>query len=156
MSAPFEDSELQHFRKFPAVSLPLFILLMLATLGIYAWWWMYSRSQWLNAELPAAQRIDQRFIHLCLGGFVATLVLAVAVSLHQEDLSLISTLNFLSLLLNVLVIVWTLLFRRGVNALLGEKQQAHHFNLFWVLLLQVVYMQYKINQIRAANPLGLM
>jgi hypothetical protein len=156
MNSPDVSGNLSGFKEFPPISILLLILLSLATLGLYTWWWMYSRSVILNSALPPEQRINTNFMHLCLGGFAVTLVLAVAAGFQPENISLESTVSILSLVLNIMVIVWVLLFRRGVHALLGQEETPYHMNLFWTLLFQVFYMQHKLNLIRAHSQIGVM
>jgi hypothetical protein len=156
MNPPDFTENLSGFKEFPPISILLLILLSLATLGLYTWWWMYSRSAILNSALLPEQRINTNFMHLCLGGFVVTLVLAVAAGFQPENVSLESTVNILSLVLNIMVIVWVLLFRRGVHVLLGQEETPYHMNLFWTLLFQVFYMQHKLNLIRAHSRIGVM
>lgn len=144
------------FKDFPPLDLLRLILFSLITFGIYTWWWMYSRSVILNSVLPEEQRINTNFMHLCLGGFVVTLLLAIAAGFQLDNISLQNTVNILSLALNILVIVWVLHFRRGVHFLLGQDKTAYHMNLFWTLLFQVFYMQHKLNLIRAHSQIGIM
>lgn len=156
MSSPVPAVNLSAFERFPPISLLLLIMLSIATLGIYTWWWMYSRSVILNEALPAEQRIATNLMHLCLGGFVVTLVLAIAAAFQPENISMENTANILSMALNIMVIVWILYFRRGMNYLLGQTRTQYHLGIVWTLLFQVFYMQYKINMIRAHNQIGVM
>jgi hypothetical protein len=156
MNASVPGANLSAFERFPPLSLLLLIFFSVATLGIYTWWWMYSRSILLNEALPVEQRIDTNLMHLCLGGFFVTLVLAVAAGLQPDNISLENTVNILSMALNIMVIVWILYFRRGMNYLLGQTRTQYHLNIVWTLLFQVFYMQYKINMIRAHNQIGVM
>lgn len=156
MNTAVSADNLSVFERFPPLSLLLLIMLSIATLGIYTWWWMYSRSVILNEVLPVEQRIATNLMHLCLGGFVVTLVLAIAAGFQPGNVSLENTLNILSMVLNIMVIVWILYFRRGMNYLLGQIKTQYHLNIVWTLLFQVFYMQYKINMIRAHSQIGVM
>jgi hypothetical protein len=156
MSSSDVAKPLSSFEKFPPLGLLQLIVFALATLGIYTWWWMYSRSMILNEMLPPERRINAGFMRLCMSGFAATLMLALAAGFQPENIALESTVNILSMALNIMVIAWVLYFRRAANHLLGETPTPYHLNLFWTLLFQVFYMQYKINLIHSHNRVGVM
>lgn len=156
MSPPDSASPLSAFERFPPLPLLPLIVFSVATLGIYTWWWMYSRSVMLNEVLPPERHINTGFMRLCISGFAATLMVAVAAGFQPDNIALESTVNILSLVLNIMVIFWVLHFRRAANYLLGETETPHHLNLFWTLLFQVFYMQHKINMIRSHNQIGVM
>jgi hypothetical protein len=156
MNASSPQGELSSFEKFPALGLLPLICISIVTLGIYTWWWMYSRSVILNNALPPEQRISLHFMHLCLGGFVVTMVLAIALGFQPDNMSMEQTVNILSMVLNIMVIIWVLHFRRGVNYLLGQIKTPYHMNIILTLLFQVFYMQYKLNLIRAHSQIGVM
>jgi hypothetical protein len=151
-----QQKELAAFQGFPRIDVLWVILISLASLGLYTWWWMYSRSLLVNASLPPHRQINKNFMHMCLGGFFVTLMLAVAAGFQPDNVSLAQTVNILSMALNIMVIVWVLNFRRAAHYLLGEETTPYHFNLLWTLLFQVFYMQYKINRIRDHDQIGIM
>ncbi len=155
LSFPAENP-LRAFERFPAVSLLQILLLSVATLGIYGWWWMYSRSRILNTLLPEGQGIDPRFMHLNLGGFAITLVLAIALAAQPDNTSLEATVNVLSMAINIMALFWLFRFRSALHVLLGAAAENYHFNAFWTFLLQVIYLQHRINMIREHNQPGIM
>jgi hypothetical protein len=156
MSSPTIAKSLSSFEKLPPLGILQLIVFSVATLGIYTWWWMYSRSMLLNEVLPTERRLNTGFMRFCLSGFAVTLVLAVVAGFQLDNVALAGTVNLLSLLLNIMVIVWVLHFRRAANHLLGEQETPYHFHLFWTLLFQVFYMQYKINLIHSHSRTGVM
>lgn len=156
METSTANPSLQAFDRFPALSLLSLLLYSVATLGIYSWWWMYSRSVILNTLLPPEQGIDKQFMHLCVAGFGITIILAIALGMQPDNLSLENTVNVLSMAINIMTIIWVLRMRRGIHYLLGPTQTMYHLNLFWTFLFQVFYLQQKINLIREHNQPGIM
>jgi hypothetical protein len=158
------DINTQVFERFPSVSLLSMLALSLLTLGIYGWWWLYSRSLILNGLLPPKEMISKNFISLILAGFGITLIAAFISATQTDNTDLKQATDVLSLVLNVLVIVWVFRFRRGLLFLLGEKlgesapntRNVFHVNVVWTFLLSVFYLQKKINDVCAHGQVGVM
>ena len=106
MNASSPQGELSSFEKFPALGLLSLICISIATLGIYTWWWMYSRSVILNNALPPEQRISLHFMHLCLGGFVVTMVLAIALGFGADSEHIIDGAQYYGHHLGVALPAW--------------------------------------------------
>jgi hypothetical protein len=149
-------AELPPFEKFPPLSLLTLVLMSLASLGIYTWWWMYSRSLILNSMLPPEQCIDSKFMHLCIGGLAVVLPCSIAAELLPENLALVNTASALGLALNLMVLFWVFLFRRGISYLLEKNGSIYQLGIFWTFLFQVFYLQIKINLVCEHRQTGIM
>lgn len=153
---PAQDSSRADFSRLPAVSLLSVIFFSFATLGIYSWWWLYSRSLILNTLLPAERAIDKNFMHLCLAGFSMALLLAIGLVYQPDNTSLGQTVDVMMLALNIMAIVWVFRFRAGMHFLLGPTPTIYHMNAFWTFLFPIFYTQQKINLLHEHNQPGIM
>lgn len=141
---------------FPPQPMLLLVFMLVASMGLYAWWWLYSRSLLLNTLLPAGLGISRAFMHACLTGVLVTVALAFLSAANPGELALGATVDFLSLTLNLLSVYWVLLFRRGLHHLLEGTAAIYQLNVFWTVLLQVLYLQYKINLVCEHRQTGVM
>ncbi len=144
------------FSRLPALSLLSVLFFSFATLGIYSWWWLYSRSMILNSMLPPEQAINKQFMHACLAGFGIALLLAIDLGFQPDNVSLENTVNVLMLALNIMAIIWVFRFRAGMHFLLGPTPTIYHLSALWTFLLPVFYLQQKINLLHEHNQPGIM
>ncbi|HQQ63512.1 MAG TPA: DUF4234 domain-containing protein [Pseudomonadales bacterium] len=151
--APKNQADLN---RLPAMSLLSVLLFTVATLGVYSWWWLYSRSLILNSLLPKERTISKPFMHLCLAGFGITFLLVIDFSYQPDNLSLKDTINVLMMALNIMAIVWVFRFRAGMHFLLGPTPTLYHLNAVWTFLFPIFYVQHKINLLHEHNQPGIM
>lgn len=131
----------------PTLSTFIVVLLTIFTLGIYSMFWIYNRSKLLN-EASTGQKVSMPIII----GFIVLAIVANVASVLAGDppsiaMAAVSGLTALAYL--VLFFVWAFSFRKIFhNVLKIEKGNPLWCNAFLVVLLNVFYFNYKINQVK--------
>ncbi len=151
----------------------LLILFALLSLGLYVPYWVYTRSTLINRICPE-QPIPTNITAMTIAGFVIYLVLMFTLPIEpgaQLDQEYIKALqqtqhyqiwNSIGLAQNILMFFWGFCFCRSLNTITGSHKgdalQARPLYLFIVQLfvVNIVYLQYKINQILDSRRPGLM
>lgn len=123
---------------------------MLVTFGIYAVYWMYTRTQKLDPLIPQkpigrAFSLTATLLYLLnilvsgiQGAYEATLGENLVFALFSGILSLVSL---------ILLLVWYFNFRGGLNLLLGEARKLKGvLSVLGTLFLGPIYFQYCINE----------
>lgn len=144
------------FAAFPRVSPTLTLVLTLVTLGFYVPWWLYTRTRVLNRLCPQ-KPVSSLLTALCLGAYIMLMVLAWQMPEHvsfqeiftnPELQNVVSAASFVGLL----QIIWLVVFCQRLNlctqAAPGHSLHANYAILVLTnfLILNVAYLQYKINQ----------
>jgi hypothetical protein len=159
------------FAQFPRLSPFAVVLLTVATLGFYVPYWLYTRTRILERFAPG-KPIPQLLVALCMGGYIMLLVLAYQLPTHLNAEQITNSPEFGRLMdvvvaLNIALLCWAFLFLHRINLCTGAKPGDILHGSYFILVLahllivNVYYLQYKINQIvdsqkNAGNIIGLM
>lgn len=150
-----ERNFIQNFPRFPTL---LFVGIGIFTMGLFVYYWIYTRNQMLNRCLPDSLKMPEWLVNstVILGviGFVMSCIqlimpntaLAVSTSGAQAILGLLSF---------ALALVWLFNFRSQLNRLSGAAPgDAIWVNGLLLFLFTTYYLQYKINQIHDLGPMS--
>ncbi len=149
------EKSLDKIKQFPRFSTWAVIGLTMITLGLYGYYWLFSRTKILNSLLPnkpiASSLIIITLIILLLN-LVLTLFIPVLPTMEFVNPKIIATIYLLSIPVSfvavILFLIWAFSFRNRFN-ILSESSKGSKFWLGIILtfFLNVYYFQYKINQI---------
>jgi uncharacterized Tic20 family protein len=151
LHVPLSDNSIEAIKKIPRFSTWAVVGLSIITLGIYSYYWLYSRTKMLNSLLVDSNNkipsgLTLSIIILAIINFFLSLYPlfnAGQVSSAIDGLSM-----FISIIGVILFLVWAFSFRKRLNTL-SNSQKGERFWLGGILtfLINVYYFQYKINQI---------
>lgn len=129
--------------------------LAIITLGIYGYYWMFSRTKVLNSLIPENPVASWIVPAVLITGLINVVlsILPLAVPSVAADLAIISLP--LSIIGMVLALVWAFKFRNRLNIISGSSKG----NVFWLgpiltFFFNLYYFQYKINQMHDAASQG--
>ncbi len=124
--------------------------LMIITLGLYLYYWMFTRVKKLNSNLSMEHKISSLLTHTVIAtGLIYTLFAYLP---NFVDSSLIQSMLLVTVILMMVYFVaylmWIFKFRNRLNLLTGAKKG----DKLWLggimtFFFNVIYFQYKINQI---------
>jgi len=145
------------YGRFPRMEPVWVLLLTLLTMGLYTYYWLFTRTKILNTLIPE-KPISNNFVSLCLTGFVVLLVMILSLpeTSSMEELQQSSHYNTIMMLimgLNGLLLLWGILFCQRLNLLSqSNRQDALYSNyliltVIHLLIVNTLYLQYKINQL---------
>ena len=150
---------------FQRASVPMMVLWMFLTLGLFAPWWLYRQSRVVNAHCKTF-KIPELLVH---AGMISLVVYTLLIVLHvvrnagQVPLPPAPvSLQIAAVAAQLLMIAWTLFVRQGINLLSGAKLNDQHWlSLPFVIFAMFIglfslpaaplYMQFKINSILQAR-----
>jgi hypothetical protein len=159
------------FEQFPRLSPIAVALLTVVTLGFYVPYWLYTRTRIID-KIHAGKPVPSLLIALCMGGYIMLLVLAYQLPTNIDAEQIVQTAEFgrmmdAAVLLNIIQLCWAFLFLQRINVITGAKAGDPLHGSYFILVLahliivNVFYLQYKINQIvdthhKTDNIIGLM
>jgi len=171
MSTENPQTQNSSFEKFPRVSMLAIVLLTIATLGFYVPYWLYTRTRLIDKLYPG-KPIPSLLIALCMGGYIMLLVLVFQVPVSENAEQIMNSPEFdrlmnAAMIINMIQLAWAMLFLQRINACAGYKPNDPEYGNYFILVLahflivNIYYLQYKINQINDSgqknNPIiGLM
>ena len=129
--------------------------LAIITFGIYAYYWMFSRTKTLNSVIPE-NKVAGWLVPTVIGLGVINILLSFLPFASPELAASLAVISLpLSLIGFVLMIVWAFKFRNRLNIISGSSKG----NVFWLgpiltFFFQLYYFQYKINQMHDASSQG--
>jgi len=130
--------------------------LAIITLGIYGYYWMFSRTKVLNSIIPENKIASWIVPAVLIVGLINIVlsILPIAVPIMAGDFLAIISLP-LSLIGMGLALVWAFKFRNRLNIISGSTKG----NVFWLgpiltFFFNLYYLQYKINQMHDASTQG--
>lgn len=153
------------FQRFPRVQPLLILLFSLASLGLYVPYWLYTRTRILNSLCPQ-QPVPTVVVALSMGSLLVFAVmlyqlmgqLPAQITLQQlQDHPGFQKLMDVAMVINLLQLLWALLFCHRLNlctrALPGDPRYSSYFflALSHILIVNIFYLQYKINQLIDEN-----
>ena len=119
--------------------------LSIITMGIYAVYWLYSRTNTLNTLLPEANKVPSWLPTTGLILYILYFVLSFAAGVSEifGSIFLLVVIAYI-----VVYIMWIYAFRKGMNTLTGSNKG----DLLWIggiltFFINIYYFQYKINQV---------
>lgn len=132
------------------MSVWLTVAVSVLTLGLYLPYWAVTRTRALNRLAPEAVSLSFTW---CMAVFFVLsyplVLLPELMPLPREQQLAISVVDLAA---NVLMLIWSILFRGGLNAhTRASRGEPLWSNLFFAWFLQVFYHQYKINRILDAR-----
>ena len=145
------------FELFPRLSPLAVVLITVVTLGFYVPYWLYTRTRIID-KMHTGSPIPALFIALCMGGYIALLVLAYHLPTNLSAEQMMQSAEFgrlmdIAVVLNLIQLCWAFMFLQRINICSGAKPgEPLHGNYFILVLahliiVNVYYLQYKINQI---------
>lgn len=154
------------YERFPRMELLLVLILTLVTMGTYTYYWLFTRTQILNQLIPE-KPISNVFVSLCIAGFIVLLFTLFSVpeasSIEElQELGVYNKVAGMIMVLNGLLLAWGLLFCQRLNMLSQkENRDALYANYLYLILahlliVNTLYLQYKINQLIDSQRIGLM
>lgn len=134
--------------KLPRISTLLVVVLSIVTAGIYNLYWMYTRTQKLNALAQNEDRIASWLPTAAIMISLISLVMTLGVEFTHASDGFLVLANLISISNFVLTIMWVFAIRKIIHRIAGLGQQDEYW-LHGVLtfLLSIYYFQYRINQI---------
>jgi hypothetical protein len=147
------DSGVEAVKKLPRFTAWAVFGLSIITLGIYGYYWLYTRTKQLNS-LSAPENKIASWLPTTTIAFTVLYWIMSFVPLAMEgmaDPTLVMIIGILSLVISivyfVLYIMWIFAFRRCLTHLSGANKGEQ----FWLggimtFFFNVIYFQYKINQ----------
>lgn len=133
------------------------VMLTIVTLGFYVPYWLYTRTHIMD-KMHTGKPIPALFIALCMGGYIMLLVLAYQLPADLSAQQIINSpefdrLRYAAVALNIIQLCWAFLFLQRINACTNAKPGDILHGSYFILVLahliivNVYYLQYKINQI---------
>jgi hypothetical protein len=121
-------------------------ILTLVTLNLYLLYWFYNRTRTLN-QLKDISPIGDAFIFSALAINIITYPFWVGELFFEHIQEIVLASQVVSLLGNILLLVWSFKLRNRLNTFL-EKNQAPHSRLgpVFTFLFQALYLNFKINE----------
>ncbi|MCP3899406.1 MAG: DUF4234 domain-containing protein [Desulfobacteraceae bacterium] len=137
--------------EFNKVSTWIVLLLTMLTCGVYAFFWLYSRTKILN-RLPSVEPISS--------GFMVTTIILWAISMlfsfgtgintgiqGEPDVGLTLITNLLSIVASILPIVWYFKFKNRLNTFLtNHVQNGSLLGPIMTFFFNILYLSYKLNE----------
>ena len=142
-------SSIDKVKQFPRFTTWAVVGLTMITLGIYAFYWLYSRTKMLNNLLPENKVAAWLPIGTLVAYVIYFLLSFAPLVMGSPDL-MAATAGLsavFSIVYMVLFIIWVYAFRNRLNILSGSNKG----DMFWLggiltFFINVYYFQYKINQ----------
>ena len=138
------------------------VLLAMFTLGIYAYYWMVSRTNTINSIIPENKVSMWIPYTIIISGVINLIATMLPIALPFIDtISEEATANFmafgqiatlLSFVGLILTLIWVYKFRNRLNLISGSKKgDVYRVGPILTFFFQLYYMQYKINQMHDAT-----
>ncbi|MBV0932332.1 DUF4234 domain-containing protein [Marinobacterium weihaiense] len=149
--APEAELEVQHeagdLSVFPRFTTWAVFGLTIITLGIYAVYWMYSRTRHLNSITE--DRISNGFVGAAVGVYIASGVSSIMMGLTDAS-ALSGTMVLIDGLLGlaswILMLVWAFKFRNRLNRVTDSRGKPTWAGPILTFFFSVFYLSYKVNQ----------
>jgi len=152
-----DGSGVAAIKQFPRFTTWAVVGLAFITLGIYGYYWLYSRTKILNKlipENPIAKWLPVTTISLMLLYWVISLAPLLFMGGDMMDPSASSSMGGIMLiapLVNIAVLVLFLMWIFGFRSRINQITGAQKGNMFWLggiltFFINVYYFQYKINE----------
>lgn len=145
---------IQNFPRFPTM---LFVGIGILTMGLFVYYWIYTRNQMLNRCIPASLRMPEWLVNsTVILGVIGFVMSSIQLMMPETGLatSTSGAQGILGLLSFVMALVWLFNFRRQLNRLTGAVPgDAVWVNGLLLFLFTTYYLQYKINQIHDHGPM---
>jgi len=117
--------------------------LSIITLGIYGIYWLYTRTQKLNAVLD--KPINSVFTTITLVLYSLSLITNFV---PKDDPVVAGVLSLLGLAGGIMMIVWVFMIRRRIHEYVGiPSGHPQQLGPILTFFFSTIYLQYKINQI---------
>ena len=128
------------------------IFLSIITLGIYLAHYVVRQTKIINTYLDDHQQLSEPFAKVILALSYITVILIVPLVVYGHEYPMETISNLSNKTLSFLLLFWAFRARRTMNTLLGSaKNQRTWFHGFWTFLFQVLYFNYKINQLNETS-----
>ena len=151
---PSSNLEIEHSHKrSPLIQLPCFstllvVIFSIVTLGLYNLYWMYTRTQKLNALLSPEDRIANWLPTAAMTLAFISILLSISseyIPVTEEFLVIDNTISIINF---VFTLTWVFAIRKVINLLLESRPEDESWlNGFITFIFSIFYFQYRINQI---------
>lgn len=150
-----DSSGVAAIKQFPRFTTWAVVGLAIITLGIYGYYWLYSRTKILNRlipENPIAKWLPATTIGLMLLYWVMSLLpLFLMGGDMMSPESSMSGLMIIAPIVNIAVLILFLMWIFGFRSRINQITGAQKGNMFWLggiltFFINVYYFQYKINE----------
>jgi len=135
----------QHLLNLPRVSTWTVLGFTILSLGLYYTWWLFSRSRIINQLQPG--KIPDSLAWMVILLLLANFTTAFYSGMYPNNLDLEMYSNIINLIASLASLYWVFTVRNRLHSM-AQASNADDFWLNGVLtfFLQVLYMQYKINE----------
>ena len=138
-------------KEFPRFTTWAVVGLSIITLGIYTFYWLWSRTKILNRLLPENKISGWLPITAVLTVIVYYIVAFATPFLASASPELGAALGGLGVIVNIAYIVFFLMWVFGFRKRLNQLSGSNKGDMFWLggiltFFINVYYFQYKINQ----------
>ena len=138
--------------EFPRFSTWWVLLLSIVTLSIYMPYWMFTRTRVLHRVAPE-KPVPSAVIVISLLFFAVNIGFGVLEGVYPNDVMIKLYSQLLSIASGISFVVWVLMFRNRLNALLGVTRESPLWlGAVLAFFFQILYLQYKINQAIDSRP----
>ncbi len=125
--------------------------LAIITLGIYGYYWMYTRTKVLNNLIPENKVAPWIIPAIIVLGLI-NIVFSLLPLISPELASLAALGSILGIIVFILTVTWAFMFRNRLNIISGSNKG----DVFWLgpiltFFFSLYYLQYKINQMHDAS-----
>jgi hypothetical protein len=145
-------SKIKSFKRFTTWGV---LGLAIITLGIYAYYWMFSRTKTLNTLIPENKIAGWMVPTIIIFGVINILLSLLPLLAPEQAVTIQMLSTPFSIIGFVLGLTWAFKFRNRLNIISGSSKG----NVFWLgpiltFFFQLYYFQYKINQMHDASSQG--
>ena len=127
---------------FQRANVPLMLLWIPLTIGLFIPWWLYRQTRVINAHSKAF-KIPGLLVHVGMVSWVVYIIIAFANQPHgtttQSILTMPVEVQLAGFAANVIMLIWTMFVRVGINVLSGAKVDEAHWISFSLTLLAAVF-----------------
>ncbi|RDH46408.1 DUF4234 domain-containing protein [Zooshikella ganghwensis] len=155
-TAPSSDISINNAKGEEVFQLPKFsawgvLFLMIITLGIYYYYWLYSRTKVINRICD--RKISSILTGVVLSLFVVSLILSLYRGLTEDsgspyDLQLALAEAIFNIACSIATLFWLYAIRNRLHYMCKlNKRSAFWMSGFLTFIANAIYLQYKINQV---------
>ena len=135
----------KQMQSLPRISTWTVFALNMLSLGLYYPYWLYTRSQIINQVF--AHKIPLNLMHTVLGLFLLSLAFSIMSASQPDNLDYKMASNLFTLIYSISTLFWAFTLRDRLHKMShANKQGGYWLNGLLIVLFQMLYLQYKINE----------
>ena len=138
-------------KRLPRISVWYVFALNILTLGLYYPYWLYTRSSIINQLLT--NKIPLNLISTVLGLFLINLVFSFMSGSQPDNLDYKTASSLSTLIYSISTLFWAFAIRNRLHQMShASKKSEDWISAILIILFQMLYLQYKINQYIDSHP----